>query len=122
MKMIQPFIHSVRHALQGLVYVFHSQKNFRIQLVFTAVAVLGILFFPLQDSEILAVLLVAGLVLVLELINTSVEKLIDMIEPRMHTRAQVSKDALAAAVLVASLIAVIVGMYIFIPHLRTLFA
>ncbi len=109
---------SFRYAAQGLGYAFSSQRNFRIHLSLGSVAsLLGLwLELPLYNFAILVLIIAA--VLVLELINTSVEAVVDLaIGRRFHPLARVAKDCAAAAVLVASLTSVIVGALLLLPPL-----
>jgi diacylglycerol kinase len=77
---------------------------------------------PLSTTERLVLLLVTGLILVLELLNTTVERLVDLVKPRLSTYVRDVKDMMAATVLVASLFALIVGSIILFPHLTLLLA
>jgi diacylglycerol kinase len=85
--------------------------------VFIAVGTL-----PLSSTERLVLLLVTGLILVLELLNTTVERLVDLLKPRLSAYVRDVKDMMAATVLVASLFALLVGMMILFPHLTLLLA
>lgn len=73
--------------------------------------------FPLRNWERIALSLVITLVLVLELINTIMEKIVDILKPRIHHYVEIIKDMMAAAVLIASLGALAVGLLIFLPYL-----
>ena len=66
--------------------------------------------------QAIILILVIASVLVLELINTIFEKMVDILRPRIHYYAEVIKDVMAAAVLVTSIAAVIVGILIFAPY------
>lgn len=113
----QPFTHSVRHALAGLRLAYSEEKNFRIQ-VWAGIAVIIALFvFDVSYFESLIVLLLVCMVLILELLNTSAEKTLDVLKPRLNIHVQSIKDILAAAVFTASLFAGVIGLIIFIPRL-----
>lgn len=112
------FGQSFRHALAGLVTVFRHEGNFRREslaalLVFLAAAVLRVNRF----SWLLLILAVL-LVFLCELWNTIIEALVDLeVEDRYDVRAKRIKDMSAGAVLVAALIAVVCGVYVFFPPL-----
>ena len=72
----------------------------------------------LSALEWILLLCVIGWVLAFEIINTVVERILDIIKPNVHPYVRVVKDMSAGAVLLAAIVAVLVGMYIFIPHLR----
>lgn len=83
------------------------------------VVVMGFLF-RINYLEWISICLCIALVLSLELINTSIEKTIDLLHPNFNERAGEIKDMAAAAVLVAAIISVIIGLIIFIPKILEL--
>lgn len=108
---------SIVHAFRGLRNVYVAERNFRLQ-VFSALAALVLaVYLPLKTWELLLVILSAASVLVMEIINTVIEKLNDVLKPRVHPQVQVIKDITAGAVLLVSLTALLVGLIIFIPHI-----
>lgn len=112
-KMIQSF----KYAFKGLILIFKEEQNFRIQIA--AAAVIFILMFALKirNWEKVALILVITFVLVLELINSIFERVVDMMKPRVHFYVEAVKDIMSAAVFLASLAALAVGLIIFIPRL-----
>ncbi|PIY97222.1 MAG: diacylglycerol kinase [Candidatus Kerfeldbacteria bacterium CG_4_10_14_0_8_um_filter_42_10] len=100
----------------GMRYAFKNEQSFRFQ-VFASVIVLILMFlFPLSAWERIVVILLIFMVLILELINTTFEKIVDILKPRVHFYAEVIKDLMAAVVLIASVGALVIGLYIFLPH------
>ena len=108
---------SFKHAGQGLVYVVRAEQNLKIQLIIASLVLLLTIILPLKYLEIALLVLVIALVLILELLNTILERLLDLLKPRMHDYVKVIKDIMAAVVLVASIAAVLIGLLIFLPHL-----
>lgn len=113
-------IRSVRHATFGMLSVYRTERNFRIQSAAALFANTLALVLPLSTGERLLILVVSVSVLVLELVNTAVERLLDLLKPRLNEYAGEVKDVMAGAVLIASVSSVIVGTCIFWPHM-TLF-
>ncbi len=113
------FKKSVSHAVRGFKCAL-GEQNFQIQVAFSIVVVFFILFFRLKVWEVVALIMMITLVLVLEIINSIFERIVDILEPRVHPYAKVIKDMMAAAVLIASIGAVFVGAVIFLPHLRSI--
>lgn len=109
---------SFKNALVGLAYCFRTQPNFRIHLTI-AVLVL-ILAKLLMISRISLALLFFGilLVIVLEMINTAFEAIVDLLSPVWQQKAKIAKDVAAAAVLVIVVGAMIIGIIIFYPYLN----
>lgn len=108
---------SFRYACDGLYFAFASQRNFRIHIsVASVVVVLAIwLQLPLEAWALLA--LTIGGVLVMELVNTAAETLVDLVSPEYHPLAKQIKDLMAGAVLVAALVSVTVGVCVIGPSL-----
>jgi diacylglycerol kinase (ATP) len=106
-----------RYAGEGLQYAFSSQRNFRFHLsAAVVVMVLGFwLRIPLQSWAFLA--LTIGSVLVMELLNTAAETLVDLVSPEYNPLAKRVKDLMAAAVLVAALVSILVGLVTLGPPL-----
>ncbi len=109
---------SFRYAAQGLAYGFTSQRNFRIH-VFTGLLVflLG-LGLGLPADKLAVLVLTVAAVLVLELINTATEAVVDLaIGRKFHPLARIAKDCAAAAVLVAAVASVLVALLLLVPPL-----
>ncbi|MFD1363022.1 diacylglycerol kinase family protein [Lentibacillus salinarum] len=106
------------HAWNGLKTIFCTERNFRIHImtVFAVMAAGIVLQLPIIKWAIIIV--VIGLVLVAEMLNTAVEKMLDYVKPTVHPQAKVIKDIAAGAVLVAAVVAVIVGLLVFLPEFR----
>tara|TARA_R100000750_G_scaffold62784_1_gene58045 strand:- start:58799 stop:59047 length:249 start_codon:yes stop_codon:yes gene_type:complete len=73
------------------------------------------LYFKLSTTEWLAIIIVIGLVLLTELLNTAIENIADFISPERHEKIKMTKDIAAAAVLISAIVALVVGMLIFVP-------
>lgn len=112
------FRRSLRHAVHGLVHAFTSENSFRIHTTIAlGVAILLIVFRPTR-VEVALVVLVISSILILELVNTIVERFADLLEPRVHPYVHIIKDLMAAAVVVASTAAFIVGFIVFWPYVQ----
>ncbi|MFO7257199.1 MAG: diacylglycerol kinase family protein [Bacteroidota bacterium] len=110
------FITSFGYAGKGIAFAFRSQPNFKIQFTVAAfVTALGLVV-RLTVIEWSCLLMAMGLVLSMEIANTALEKLVDMVTREHHPLAGQVKDLAAGAVLTASVVAAIVGILIFTPH------
>ncbi len=105
---------SAGFAWAGLAFAFRTQANFRIELVCAVLAGLAALWLAVPPAP---VLLACALVLALELMNTAVEAVVDLVSPDVHPLAKVAKDASAAAVLLACLGALLVAGVTLLPAL-----
>jgi diacylglycerol kinase (ATP) len=107
--------------MRGIELLFNTQLNARIELGITVVAVIAGIFFNISTSEWLAILLCIALVLGLEGINTTIEIIADKLHPGFDTEIGKAKDVAAGAVLIAAIVAAIIGFIIFAPRLLDLF-
>jgi diacylglycerol kinase (ATP) len=109
---------SFRYAAQGLAYGFASQRNFRIH-VFTGLLVFGMgLWLRLAADRLAVLVLTVAAVLVLELLNTATEAVVDLaIGRQFHPLARIAKDCAAAAVLVAALASLLIALLLLVPPL-----
>ncbi len=112
---------SFKFAFEGLRAEFIKGRNFKIQIACGILVIIFGLVFKLNSNEWVGVMLVINLVLILELINTSLEQIVDLVSPEIHPGAKLAKDVAAAAVLVSSLTSLAIGGFIFIPKLVILF-
>ena len=112
---LKRFVKSISFAVRGLRSAFKEQ-NFRIQILFSIIVIFFIIIFHLRLWETVVLLMMIVLVLVLEIVNSIFERIVDILEPRVHPYAKNIKDMMAAAVLVASIGALIVGCLIFWPY------
>jgi diacylglycerol kinase (ATP) len=109
---------SFRYAAQGLAYGFRSQRNFRIHVVVGAITFSLGLWLGLPLAQLAVLVLTVAAVLVLELLNTATEAVVDLaIGRRFHPLARIAKDCAAAAVLVAALSSLLIACLLLLPPL-----
>ncbi len=114
-------VKSFGYAFKGLRLMLNHQPNFFIHLAITIIALLLSYFLKLSRGEFLWIIVAIGVVLSAEIFNTAIEKLTDLVQPEIDPRAGQVKDLSAAAVLVLSITALVIGLIIFIPRLLTFF-
>ncbi len=114
-KRPRSFLASLAAALRGLSLATRTQPNFRSQLIIAAAALVAARAagFSVVPMSVLAA--TVGLVLAAELLNTAVEMLTDLLHPGPGAQAGAIKDISAAGVLIASLCAAAVGVFLFLP-------
>lgn len=117
MHRLKEFQRSFSHALNGLKYVITHEKNFQNEVFLAILVVIAMIYFRVTRGEAIVLFLVIAGVLVMELLNTVVEKVVDILKPRVHPYAKLIKDLMAASVLLASILAIIIGLLIFIPYI-----
>jgi len=104
---------SLKHAVHGLIVVYRTEKNFRIHVWAGLLVLIVALYWNLNKYLWLALLLIIALILSLEILNSAVERLVDMLAPQTHRFAKEIKDLLAAMVLVGAIFAILIGVIIF---------
>lgn len=115
MKLIRSF----RFAINGLKASFRSQPNFRIHIMMGSLAILLGVVLHIAAGEWVTLLLCIGSVLILELINTAIERLCDFVEKNHHPEIKYIKDIVAGAVLVSAAVSLSIGAIIFLPKIIT---
>jgi len=113
--------HSFGYALRGLARLIATEQNARVH--FVAALIVAVLALALHVPRLeMAVLFFAIVqVFAIEITNTAIEKLLDLLHPQSHDQIAFIKDALAGAVLLAAIIAAGVGIAVFYQYVRELF-
>ena len=114
------FIKSLSFPVEGIVSTFQSEPNFKIHTVAGLLVLLLGIVLPTSTLEWLLLILLIGLVLSAELINTAIEELADTITKKQNQSIKKTKDAMAGAVLVISIASACIGCIIFIPKILKL--
>jgi len=107
---------SVTNAARGIVFTVKNERNFQVEIGATVFVALCMAWFPLTHTENTILILAITGVLTVELINTAMERVMDILKPRVHPYARVVKDIMAGAVLAVSLGALLIGLIIFLPY------
>lgn len=108
---------SFGYAVSGIKTAFKNEPNFRIHILATLIATgLGI-FVGLSTTEWAIMFLTICLVITMELVNTALEAIVNLVSPQIQEKAKVAKDTAAAAVLLSAIGAVLVGICLFVPKI-----
>lgn len=111
---------SFKYAFRGLKAVISSERNAKIHIFFAIVAVIASIVFKISLLEFLFVFSSIVLVFFAEIINTAVEKTLDLISQENNHQVQLTKDMLAAAVLVTAFGSIVVAGVVFVPKIINL--
>jgi len=109
---------SFHYAFQGILYAAKTQPNMRIHLIVAVLVLSATLLLRVERAYVIAVIVMTVLVLTLELVNTAVEAIVDLLTVAHHPLAKTAKDAAAGAVLIATIGAVVVGYLVFYQSLQ----
>ncbi|AYC29612.1 diacylglycerol kinase family protein [Paenisporosarcina cavernae] len=114
------FWHGFHYAFEGFIHAVKTERNFRFHLVSALIVLVVSWWLRISFFEwIIVILLITG-VLVLELLNTVLERVVNLIMPTQHPLAKQAKDVSAAAVFVFALASAIIGLLIFLPKISTM--
>ena len=108
---------SFEFAFTGLKTAVTKVRNFRIQILLGGLSVVLGIILKISSFEWLSLILIIASVLILELINTAIESIVDIVSPQIQEKAKVAKDVSAATVLVAAIAAIFIGAVIFLPRI-----
>ena len=113
---------SFKYAWAGISYAFKTQRNFRVHTGVGTVAILLCWALRVSNVEVAIICLTIGAVLVMEILNTALESLVDLtVGQTYHQLAKIAKDCAAGAVLMAAIVALLIAALIFAPPLWTHF-
>ncbi|MFH1749873.1 MAG: diacylglycerol kinase family protein [bacterium] len=117
-----PITTSFKAAFIGIKEVLNTERNFQIHILIAVIIVLLAFFLGVSREDIILILLVIGMVLAVEMINSGFELMFDILHPKnlrdekRDLAVRIIKDMMAGAVLIMVIIAVIVGVLIFYPY------
>ncbi|HEY4513921.1 MAG TPA: diacylglycerol kinase [Candidatus Paceibacterota bacterium] len=120
LSFFQKKIGGFRNAIKGVAIAW-QEHNFRFQVAWGIATLFLAWLFDFSAIEFTIVVLMSGLVLAAETVNTALEELCDKFQPTHDPHIARIKDLGAAAVFIASLAAIVVGLALFIPHLILFF-
>lgn len=109
------FFKSFKYAFNGIIHAIKSEQNFRFYFLAAVIVLIASITTGLSKYEwIIIIILICGM-FVIELVNASIERVVDLISPDFHELAAQAKDLAAGACLVYAICTAIVGLIIFIP-------
>lgn len=121
MNLIKRHHISLKHAWDGLVWSFRTQPNFKIHSVLTLAAVLLGFYLKISELEMTIIILTVVFGFGVEMVNTSIESMTDLITSEYREKAKIAKDVSAGMMLLTAFGALVIASIIFIPKLLTLF-
>lgn len=117
---LQRLANGFKYALIGLWHIVRVEQNARIHLAVAVLVMVAGLTLGLSNGELAAIFFAVIIVFLAEVLNTAIEKTLDLIEPQFNNKVAIIKDMAAGAVLVAAIGAVIIGVVIFTPYILEL--
>ena len=114
-------VESFDYASKGIQYAWETEQNFRTEIIIALIVVIMMLIFPLRPIEQVLLGLMIIWVLTLEIINTVIERISDIVKPKAHPYIKITKDLMAGAVLISAAGAAVIGIIIFYPYWAVFF-
>ena len=114
---VKALIKSFQHAFCGILTSFVIGRNIKVHYLAAIAAMMGGLYFDITKIEFLIILVVIMQVICLEMVNTAIEKTVDLVTSEYHPYAKIAKDVAAGAVLIAAIFSTIIGGIIFLPYI-----
>lgn len=114
------FIQSCKFAVAGIRLALDTQLHMRIHIIAALIATAAGFIFRITQMEWAVLVLVMGVVICAEMLNTAIESVVDLASPAIHPLAKAAKDTASGAVLVAAIAAVVIGLIIFCPRIWNL--
>jgi undecaprenol kinase len=112
---MQNFIKSFRYAFEGIIHAVKTERNFKFHLIATVIVITTGLLSDLTYTEWFIILVLIGGVLSLELLNSAIERVVNLVTMERMPLAKQAKDLAAGAVLIFAIMSAIIGLLIFIP-------
>lgn len=111
------FLRTFSYAIEGILNALRSEKNMRFHLFCSIIVLLVSYYFSITKTEWLFILLAIGGMFALELANTAIERVVDLVTSEYHPLAKQAKDLAAGAVFVYAILSVAIGIIIFLPYI-----
>ncbi len=115
------FIAGFGYAFSGLRYALRTQRNARVHAFIAALAILLGILLRISSVEFALVFVAITSVFIAEMFNTVFELCVDLASPEYHPLAKIAKDVAAGAVLLNAMLAIVIALFVYVPHLWVLF-
>ncbi len=112
LRLLKSFI----YAFRGLKKAFCEEQNLRVQAIIGIITTIAGFILKIKPLEWCLLIFAVFLVILMEMLNSAVERMADVLKPRIHEYVKEIKDIMAAAVLLSGILAIIIGLIIFIPY------
>ena len=112
------FFSATRNALNGIIHAFKTEKNLRLDYLAGVLVLLISMFFDFTKTELICLIITIGFVIFAEMINSTVEYIVNLVKTEYDLNAKAAKDIAAGGVLIASIISVIVAYLLFVDKIR----
>ena len=116
-KKNKSFYTAAKHAVEGIICAFKTERNLRIDYIIGLFVLIGSLFFDFTKTEFACLCLTIGFVIFAEMVNSAVEYVVDLVTDKYDLRAKAAKDIAAGGVMISAIVAVTVAYFLFADKL-----
>lgn len=116
-RSFKKFINSIRYSLQGLKHAYLTEQSLMLHAILTSLVLISAIIFNASKVQWVVILLVFTLIMITELLNTAIEAVVDLVTDEYNELAKIAKDCASAAAFVASLLAIGLYIYVFLPQI-----
>ncbi len=120
-KGFKRFLMSWKNSFDGWAYAYKNEQSMLIHAVCTILTIILGIVFKIKFSEWAIMFIALGFILGMELINTAIEAVVDLVTLEIHPLAKIAKDCGSAATLTATLVAMVISLFVFGPYFLELF-
>lgn len=110
---------SFKHAFNGIKVLLKEEHNSRIHVFASIIVIFLGIFLKISNTEWFIIFILIGFIFALELVNSAIENICDLVSPERNDYIKKAKDQGAAAVLIFAIVSAIIGLWIFIPRIMT---
>lgn len=111
---------SFKYAFCGIITALKKEQNMKIHFTIAILVIIAGIILKISTIEWIICIILIGIVISLELVNTAIEQVVDIAMPEINEKAKIAKDVAAGAVLMVAIISLICGLIIFIPKIINL--
>lgn len=114
---MKKLIKSFKYAFEGILAGIKEEQNMKIHIIIMILVIIFGIMLKINTTEWIICILLFGLVISMELMNTAIENTVNLITKEKNQQAKIAKDVAAGAVLVSAIVSAIIGLMIFVPKI-----
>ena len=115
---MKKLINSFKYAIQGIKSGIKSERNLKIHIIIMMLVIIAGIILKISKTEMIICILLSGLVISLELVNTAIENVVDLVTMEQNPKAKKAKDVSAGAVLISAIASAVIGIIIFVDGIE----
>lgn len=118
---MKKLLKSFKYAFEGIFTGIKEEQNMKVHITIMILVIISGIMLKISKIEWIICIILFGLVISMELINTAIENTVDLITKEKNEKAKIAKDIAAGAVLVSAIASAIIGLIIFVPKIMLIF-